>query len=329
MKRITAFAVSLVIFLSACHKNDLYQLSGTAFGTYYSISYVGKENDNLPQQIDSIFQTINHNFSVFDSTSIVSQINDNRHVVLTDDFIHLLNLSQTISKQTLGAFDVTAGPLIQAWGFGKDNEQKSLSDKQIDSIRAFVGYQKMHISSGKLLKDDQRIQLDFNAIAKGYAVDKVCSLLKDAGYRNFIVDIGGEVVTGGEKSANKAWRVGVQIPTENKDGLVETDYIFELRDFAIATSGNYRNYKEENGMRFSHIINPHTGRPEKSSLLSVSVLAPDCATADAFATAFMVLGITQSMQILAKNSQLAAHFIYYENGNYCYKQTENFPKSTH
>ncbi len=321
-------ALSLLIGCVSCQKTSIQQFTKIAFGTYYSITYIGEENEQLPSKVDSVLATINQNFSIFDTTSLVSRINRNEQSSLNSDFVYLFNLSKQISEKTNGAFDITAGPLVNMWGFGKNGEQVPPKKGQIDSLLTFVGFHKVRIENNQLLKEDARIALDFNAIAKGYAVDKISKLLADAGYSNYIVDIGGEVVSRGNKGKNISWRVGIQIPTESKDGIIESDYTFELGDRAIATSGNYRNYKEENGIRYSHIINPQTGYSEKSSLLSVSVIANDCATADAYATAFMVLGIEKSMQILSQNSTIAAHFIYYENGNFRYKQTVNFPKST-
>ncbi|HNW68281.1 MAG TPA: FAD:protein FMN transferase [Bacteroidales bacterium] len=327
MKKICFCSICIIFLLTSCRKTEIHQFSDYVFGTYYSISYTGEENPNLPKQVDSVLRTINLTFSVFDSNSLVSRINRNEIVQANADFGYLFGLSKKISEETNYAFDVTVGPIIEAWGFGNTHDSVFPTQAYIDSLRCFVGTDKVELRNGQIIKKDSRIEFDFNAIAKGYAVDKVSKWLLKSGYRNFIVDIGGEVVCRGKKMNKTPWRIGIQIPTEDKDGIIESDYTFELGDRAIATSGNYRNYVEKNGTRFSHIINPQTGIPEKSSLLSVSVIAPDCTTADAYATAFMVLGIDKSMQVLDKNPLLAAHFIYYENGNYQYKQTANFPKS--
>ena len=328
----TVFILSALFLLVSCGKKQVHNFSGIAIGTYYSVTYVGKEDLSLPEAADAIIASINRDFSIFDSTSTVSQLNANTTTALPDDIIHLISLSNHISEETGGAFDITIGPLVNAMGFGKSNDFDTLSYlQQMDSLRPFIGYQKISVADGKLHKADPRIKLDFNAIAKGYAVDKIAQMMKKKGYKNFLVDIGGEVLAQGRKFKGHEWRVGVQIPTETQNGLIETNYIFELPLEnglnCVATSGNYRNYKEINGKRYSHIINPNTGNSENSSLLSVSVIAKNCAIADAFATAFMVLGIEKSMAILQNHNELAAHFIYYENGNFQYKQTPNFPKN--
>lgn len=328
----TVFFLIAPFLLASCSKKQVHNFSGIAIGTYYSVTYVGKEDLSLPEAADSIIASINRDFSIFDSTSTVSRLNANTTAILPDDIIHLICLSNHISEETGGAFDITIGPLVNAMGFGKSTDFDTLSyQKQMDSLQHFVGYQKISVANGKLKKEDSRIQLDFNAIAKGYAVDKIAKMMQEKGYENFLVDIGGEVLAQGWKYEGQEWRVGVQIPTETQNGLIETNYIFELPLKSglncVATSGNYSNYKEINGKRHSHIINPVTGNSENSSLLSVSVIAKDCASADAYATAFMVLGIEKSMAILQNHNELAAHFIYYENGNFQYKQTSNFPKS--
>lgn len=326
------FMLIALLLLASCGRKQVHNFSGIAIGTYFSVTYVGKEDLSLPEAADSIIESINREFSIFDSTSTVSQLNANTTTALPDDIIHLICLSNHISEETGGAFDITIGPLVNAMGFGKSNDFDTLSyQQQMDSLRHFVGYQKISIANGELQKADSRIQLDFNAVAKGYAVDKIAQMMKEKGYKNFLVDIGGEVLAQGQKYKGQEWHVGVQIPTETPNGLIEANYIFKLPMEnglnCVATSGNYRNYKEINGKRYSHIINPITGNSENSSLLSVSVIAKDCATADAFATAFMVLGIEKSMTILQNHNELAAHFIYYENGNFQYKQTPNFPKN--
>lgn len=329
IKKISLLII-LVTILTACGKNKVNKFQGEAFGTYYAITYIGNEDSELQKEIENTLQGINNDFSIFNGNSLVSRINKNEDVTLSADMLFLLDLAKKVSAATDGAFDVTAGPLVNFWGFGSKKALQPVPDtaKALDTISKFVGYKKINVSQKKLVKNDNRIQLDFNAIAKGYAVDKLYKLMQAKGYENFVVDIGGEVRCKGVKSESKPWVVGIQIPTETKDGLIETNYTFELGNRSVATSGNYRNYKEENGVRYSHIINPTKLRPEKSSLLSVSVIANDCATADAYATAFMVLGMDSAMEIANRIPELDAHFIYYENGKYQYKQTKNFPKNT-
>ena len=296
------------------------------FGTYFAVTYIGEENPDLPKQVDSILQNINKLYSIFDSTSLVSKLNRNEPVVPSPAFAAMVRDALDISKNTGGAFDITVGPLVNLWGFGTEKEN-TVSQEAIDSVRQFVGYSKIHVDdNGGIAKDDSRIRLDFNAIAKGKAVDDVADFLVRSGYDDCLVDIGGEVRCEGTKPGRKAWRVGIQIPTETRDGLEEADYIFEMTGRAVATSGNYRNYKEIDSQRYCHITDPRSGDSRSSNLLSVTVIADQCAVADANATAFMVMGVKEAMEFLKSRPELAAHFVYYEDGGYRYQQSGNFPK---
>lgn len=296
------------------------------FGTYFAVTYIGEENPDLPKQVDSILQNINKLYSIFDCTSLVSKLNRNEPVVPSPAFAAMVRDALDISKNTDGAFDITVGPLVNLWGFGNEKEN-TVSQEAIDSVRQFVGYAKILVADdGSVTKDDKRIKLDFNAIAKGKAVDDVADFLVGSGYANCLVNIGGEVRCEGTKPGRKAWRVGIQIPTETRDGLEEADYIFEMTGRAVATSGNYRNYKEIDGQRYCHITDPRSGDSRSSNLLSVTVIADQCAVADAYATAFMVMGLDETMKFLESHPELAAHFVYYEDGGYHYKQSGNFPK---
>ena len=325
MKRITFILLILALVLPACQKRGVHQFAGSALGTYFAITYVGEEDPDLPREVDSIFQVICKKYSIFDSTSVVSQINQNKPSDCPDDFLEMVKVSLEISKQTNGAFDITVGPLVNLWGFG-NKAGKTVTEKEIDSVRAFVGYGKLKIEGRTIVKEDERIELNFNAIAKGKAVDDITEFLLKKGYTNCLVDVGGEVRNEGMKSEGKMWTIGIQVPTATKEGMVESDYLFHMPQKSVATSGNYRNYKEMNGERYSHITDPRTGQCKTSNLLSVSVIANDCMTADAYATAFMVMGIEESMEWLKAHKEIAAHFIYYENGQYQHVQTDNFPK---
>lgn len=318
------FLFFILSILTSCSPNKISTIEGSAIGTIYSIKYSGSEDEGLKNAVDSLLSEISQELSVFDSTSAVSQINRNEVTKLSQDFLYIYNIAQRISKETNGAFDITIGPLVNLWGFGPDEERK-ITQKEIDSVKNIVGYQKIMIKDGVLVKSDPRIKLDFNAIAKGYAVDKVADLLEKKGHPDCIVEIGGEVVARGSKY-NKPWRVGIQVPTKEQDGEIESRYIFPLQDRAVATSGNYRNYHEIEGKRFSHIINPYTGLAEQSDLLSVTVIADDCITADAYATAFMVMGMEASKKYLTKHPEYAAYFIYVtSDGLMSSFKTDNFP----
>ncbi|MDL2296545.1 FAD:protein FMN transferase [Bacteroidales bacterium OttesenSCG-928-B11] len=297
----------LIIAAASCAQNDLHKINGNGLGTYYQITYIGKDAPDLKPQIDSLLQYYSQQFSIFDTTSIVHHLNINKTNEVPDEFINLIEKSLEISLKTGGAFDITIAPLVSYWGFAQE-EFTSIDSAHIDSLRSFIGYQNIIVSNNVLLKTDDRIKLNFNAIAKGYIVDRVTDFLLAQGFNNFIVDIGGEMFCMGDKNG-KPWQVGIQRPTSDRNGNFDSAHILPLTSKAIATSGNYRNYKELNGERYTHIINPKTGFPERSSLLSVSVIANDCATADALATAFMVMGLEESTRFLEANPEYEALFI--------------------
>lgn len=327
MKRYFYAILMFLIFLfffTTCQQSTHSSLQGNTMGTLYSVVYEGDNDTTLKKSIDSLLKNMNQQISIFDSTSLISQINQGKKVVLTSDFIYIFNTAQEISKETRGTFDITVGPLVTLWGFGTEKE-KIVTQKEIDSVKQWVGYTNVYIENQLLQKKDARITLNFNAIAKGYAVDKVSNFLISKGYPNHLVEIGGEIVVRGKKG-KKDWHIGIQIPTKEKDDAIESNYTFALSDKAVATSGNYRNFYEKDAVRYSHIINPNTGIAEHSNLLSVTVIADNCITADAYATAFMVMGVEQAMAFLSSHNELAAYFIYItSNHEMKTMATDNFP----
>lgn len=320
--RILTFS-ALLILLGSCHykKPVRKHIEGQAFGTTYSITCITNPDDKRPlprAQIDSLLADLSHTFSIFDTNSIIYRWNAGEDVELNDDFLEVLELSEGVSLITDGAFDCTVQPLVQLWGFGKDGVRHTVGEDTLAAVREYVGFQLVDIQGKKVIRKDPRVQLNFNAVAKGYAVDKVTDWLVEHGYRNCLVEIGGEVAARGDRNGKNgadwecgggAWKVGIQRPTETADGDKESFESIELEDHrAVATSGNYRNYFEEDGVRYTHILDPRTGKPERTNLLSVTVIAPDCARADAYATAFMVLGYEKSAQIALKDTQLSVWF---------------------
>ena len=323
-KKTLLFFLCFYVLLS-CQPDEKIRIQGFAFDTYYAVTYIGKKDSTLAGQIDSLLNDFSKTASVFDSLSIVSKVNTNQEVALNEDFKALFSFSEQMSRLTGGAFDATVGPLVNVWGFGKDKQLK-VNQEIIDSVKSYVGYKKIQWKEGKIIKADDRMQLNFNAIAKGYIVDKVAAFMRQQSYTNCLIDIGGEVYACGQK-LDENWEIGIQLPTEDSQGEETVDYVFALKDKAVATSGNYRRYHEENGQRFSHIINPETGQSERSNLLSVTVVADDCIRADALATALMVMGLDKAMQFLKTHPEYAAYFIYDENGTYKQRKTKNFPKA--
>ena len=303
----------LTLTMCSCHQKSVIHIEGQAFGTMYSINCIGNNpsdaSRHMRPQIDSLLADLSHTFSIFDTNSLIYRWNKGEDVPLNEDFLNVLRLSKTVSSVTDGAFDCTVQPLVQLWGFGKDGVRHTVGDDTLAAVREFIGFQLVDLQGDSIFRKDPRVQLNFNAVAKGYAVDRVADWLVENGYTDCLVEIGGEVAARGSKNG-KPWKVGIQVPTKTADGVRESFETIPLPDRrAVATSGNYRNYFEEGGVRYTHILDPRTGQPERTNLLSVTVVAPDCATADAYATAFMVLGHEKSAQIVKQHSELKAWFI--------------------
>lgn len=283
---------------------------GPIFGTTYHIKY--EANESLDSAILAELKRVDASLSVFNSLSTISKINAGKSNRVDFMLYEVLQKAQKISEATHGAFDVTVMPLVNAWGFGFKKGQFP-TDAQVDSLRSLVGFHHITLTSDSLLKkDNSAVMIDCGAIAKGYGVDRVAKVLRDHGVRNYMVEIGGEVVTKGRNpETHQKWQIGISKPvydTHATGGEVQT--ILSLENSALATSGNYHNYYERNGRKYAHTIDPRTGRPVQHSLLSATVLAPDCATADAYATAFMVLGVEGATQVLKAHKELRAYLIY-------------------
>jgi thiamine biosynthesis lipoprotein len=283
--------------------------SGEAQGTYYAITYYEKDGKNYQKEIDSLLKTFDMSVSLWVPNSIISRVNNNDTSVIPDEhFILIFLLSQEVSKKTDGAFDITIGPLVNAWGFGSTDKIK-MDKNIIDSLLTYINHEMVSLEGNKIIKENPNIKLDFNAVAQGYSVDLIGKFLESKGIKNYLIDIGGEVLGQGAKPNEQPWIVGIQRPTEDKRGEYEIQLKVQLVDKALVTSGSYRKYYEKDGKRYSHTINPKTGYPVTHSLLSVSVLADDAATADAYATAFMVMGLDKALQFLNANKNLDAFFI--------------------
>ncbi len=314
MKNLTAVLILGIFIFTSCDftnpKLKKVRIMGQAQGTYYAVTYYDKDSSNYQKEIDSILRAFDKSVSIYEPNSIISRINNNVPSVKLDNyFVENFKLSIEISRKTDGAFDITVGPLINAWGFGLQNKA-NITEDLIDSLKTFIGYEKIRIKDKQVIKDDPRININFNAIAQGYSVDVIAEFLDSKGIKNYLIDIGGEVLAKGTKENMQLWRVGIQTPTTDKFGKIEAQTIIELNNIALATSGSYRTYYEEDDIRYSHTIDPSSGYPVSHSLLSVSVLADDCATADAYATAFMVMGVEKAKAFLSKNKNLDAYFIF-------------------
>ncbi len=283
---------------------------GFVYGTLYSIVYESPDGIDLQEQITEKFHEYTMVFSTFEKESIISKINNNQPTELSPEFITCFKKAMEVSKITGGAFDITAGPMVNAWGFGPETKEKMTQEK-VDSLIAITGYQKVKLENGEIIKENPNMKLDMSAIAKGYTSDLIGDFLAEKGCKNYMVEIGGEVVAKGKNEKGKTWTIGITKPDENDPlGNGELQAKVSLPDHALATSGNYRNFYVENGKKYAHTIDPKTGYPVQHSLLSSTVLADNCMTADAFATAFMVLGVEAAKKIVEKTPGIEVYFVY-------------------
>ena len=290
-------------------QNTPYQHNqGFIFGTVYNVTY--QSDKDLNQEIMTALKQVDASLSMFNEQSTISKINRNEPVKPDKMFIEVFELAKKVSAETGGAFDITVAPLVNAWGFGF--KQGQMPDKQmIDSLLDIIGFNKIDLKGGNIIKQDPRIMLDCSAIAKGYGSDVVARLLRSRDVKNFMIEIGGEVVTSGISEKRLPWKIGVTKPTDDSLSVnQELQTILNVTDKAMATSGNYRNFYYKNGKKYAHTIDPKTGRPVQHNILSATVLANNCAVADAYATSFMVLGLDEACKVLEKHPELMAYFIY-------------------
>lgn len=285
------------------------KLQGSVFHTIYHITYNDARDFSL--EIDSLFKVFDGSLSMFNDTSIITRMNRNDvEVVANDYFRNVFHKAMYVSDKTEGAFDITVAPLVNLWGFGFKNSDK-VTPQAVDSILQFVGYQSVSLDDdGHLHKQDSRTILDASSIAKGYMSDIVGSYLQAQGVKNYMVEIGGEIALAGTNPKGKAWTVGISRPVSDS---LQQDHGFQaflqLTEGGLATSGNYRNFYEKGGKRYAHTIDPHTGYPIQKDVLSSTVIAPDCMTADAFATAFMVLGKDKALEIMSQEPNVEGYLI--------------------
>ena len=286
--------------------------SGFIFGTLYNITYQG--NDDLKQAIENELKLFDSSLSTFNKSSVISKINRNEEAAVDSFFQTCFEEAQRISKATQGAFDITVAPLVNAWGFGFKKEHFP-TPQAIDSLLKFTGYQKVTLSDGKVKKENPQTMLDCSAIAKGYAVDVIAKLLERNKVSNFMVEIGGEIVVKGKNPNQQAWQIGINKPIDDSLAIrQDLQTVLEITDKGIATSGNYRNFYYRDGEKYAHTIDPRTGYPAESGILSATVVADACITADALATAFMVMGLEKAVDFCNAHPQIDAYFIYSQKG---------------
>lgn len=335
MKNFVRFGFLLIIpvLLISCgapakKQADYIKSSGEIYGTFYNIAYLHPQGQNLQEKIDKRMQEFNGSLSTFDPNSVISRINNNDDSVRTDAFFEsMFNEALKVSTITGGAFDITVAPLVNAWGFGFGNHDTT-AIPDVQSFLAYTGYGKIRMEDHRIIKSDRRIMLDASAIAKGQASDVIGQLLESEGCVNYMVEIGGEVACKGVNPKGKPWQIGIDKPSDDPaDENKELQTIVGISGVGLATSGNYRQFYYKDGKKYAHTIDPRTGFPVDHNLLSATVIAPSCMQADAFATAFMVLGVDSSLTVCDQVPDMECYLIYTDKkGAYQVAYTEGFKK---
>ncbi|MBO5951612.1 MAG: FAD:protein FMN transferase [Bacteroidaceae bacterium] len=305
------FLIVATVIILAENKPEYRTSQGAVFGTTYHITY--NHNADLSTDITRVLKDVDNSLSTFNANSTISLVNKNMQVELDSMFLYVFHLAQHVAETTTGAFDITVAPAVNAWGFGFKNAE-TIDNDLIDSLKQIVGYQMVKEENGVIVKDDSRIMLDCSAIAKGFGCDVVAALFDSVGIADYMVEIGGEIVVKGLNSKGSDWRIGISKPTDDSLATeTELQTVLELTNRAMATSGNYRNFYYKDGKKYAHTIDPATCRPVNHNLLSVTVLAENCAVADAYATAMMVLGLERSLELCKELENIDAYFIYQDN----------------
>lgn len=320
--------VLTMILLGSCQeKKSAYQtVTGYAQGGTYHITYSritadGKETglnaDEVHLMADSLLALIDQTFSGYNRKSMLSHINSGTDTAVSPMFAELFEISKAISKETYGYFDITGAPLFDAWGFGF-RKGEFPTDRKIDSILQFVGMDKIRIDrDGRVIKDDPRVQLNFNAIAQGYSCDIIAAELEKAGIRDYLVEVGMEIMCKGHNAKGEKWKIGIDSPVDgNNEAGAMIQRIVDVSDCGIVTSGNYRKFYIMDGKKYSHSINPKTGRPVTHNLLSATIIARNATVADAYATYCMVVGYEQAKSFIESRTDIDGVLIYEADGEF-------------
>lgn len=281
---------------------------GKIFGTIYHATYQYPEN--LQKEIEAELKKVDNSLSPFNQSSIITRINRNEEVVPDSLLVEVIRRSEQISEETNGAFDITIAPLANVWGFGF---KKSIFPDSlvIDSLLQITGYPKIKLEEGRLIKADPRMMLSCSAVAKGYGSDIIARFFDRKGIENYMIEIGGEVVVKGNNPKNTSWHIGISKPVDDSLSInQELQTVLKITDAGMATSGNYRNFYYKDGKKYAHTIDPRTGYPVQHSLLSATVITNDCMSADAYATAFMVMGLEEAEKFVEAHPDIEAFFIY-------------------
>ena len=287
------------------------KIEGATMGTSYHITYFDKKGRNFKREIDSLLLVVNKSINTYDSSSEVSQFNRSKKgIAFKLPYLYQpIKKAEEVFRFTQGAFDITVMPLVNAWGFGPA-KQLHPDKAVIDSIKTFVGFAKIKLTTDSITKQDERVQLDFGGIGQGYGADVITQFLKSKGITNMLIELGGEgMAIGKNLKSNKPWQIGILNPNSTEEHQFFKAYI-TLENKSFTTSGNYFNYREVEGKKFSHTIDPSTGFPAQRAILSASIFSADCTTADAWATALMVLGHEKAIELLKKHPEIDALLMY-------------------
>lgn len=312
-----------MMILTSCNAPERKQYTGVTQGSYYSVIYYDERD--FSDKIDSILKDVENSVSLWQENSIIRKVNENKDVIVDKIFIDNFNWAVKAAEFSDGLFDATIAPLVSAWGFHYKKEI-ALTDKMIDSILELVDYRKIRIEEGRVIKDNENMSLDFNAVAQGYTADIIGEYLYSQGINNYLVDIGGEITAKGVKPNGETWKIGIEKPAPDKNAERVIQMKIELKDKAVVTSGSYRKYIEKDNVRYSHSIDPRTGQPVEHNLLSATIIADNAAWADCLASICMIAGMEKASELL-KNEDVEALFIYLDDENQLQTfQTEGFEK---
>lgn len=313
------FCVVAGVFSScAADSKEYIKNTGKIHGTYYSATYLQPKGVDLQQKLEQRMREFEMSLSPFNKQSIIARINQNDNSVRTDKYFETMYaMAKQVSERTDGAFDITVAPLVNAWGFGFGNRERDKTP-DVAAILPYVGFRKIRLENHRLIKNDPRIMLDASAIAKGYSSDIMAQLLEENGCKNYMIEIGGEVKCKGLNPKGEKWKIGINKPVDDETNTKnEIQSIVAITDVGLATSGNYRQFYYLGDKKCSHTIDPRTGYPVNHSLLSATVIAPTCMQADAYATAFMVIGKEKAMEICESTPGMECLLIYSdEKGEY-------------
>ncbi len=313
MKNFIYYLIAVILFLSSCstdRKLNYFKLAGFAQGTSYHITYGHSDSVNYQEQIDSVLHDFDLSLSSYDTSSVISRINRNESDYVDEKFIEVFRVAEEVNEISGGAFDITVMPLVNAWGFGP-GLKTDIDQEVIDSILVYVGMDKVELEGNRIIRETTGISIDVNAIAQGYSVDVVADYLESLGIRNYMVEIGGEVKTRGKNPKSEVWKIGIDRPEYgNVLPGFNMQAIISLNEKALATSGNYRKFYEDDGVKYSHSIDPVTGYPVRHEILSATIIAESCMVADAYATACMVMGMEKAKKMLQSLENVEGYLIY-------------------